>query len=430
MTRETAPPVQAAAAAEDPTRERRSVPWTTPPPVSPSVWANREFRALWIAYTGSLVGDQLARVALTVLLYSATGSAVWAASGTAVTLLAPVIGGPLLGGIADRIPRREVMIACDVASAVLLAAMALPGMPLPAMVGLLLVASLLSAPFSAARAALARDVFPDNEQYAKSIGVMALTIRVAMGAGLVGGGIAVAALGARPALLVDAVTFAASALLVRLRVAARPAARRGDELAVSGFRVILRDPILRTSAAYGWLAAFIMAPYAIVAPYATKHGGGPAMIGGLLGVQAIGAGVATWLLTSRVRPQAQTRWLVPGAVLPCAPLVLLAEDPGVVAVAALCTLSAVGASYQVVANTLFQSAVPNEYRAAEFEVVSGVLLGVQGVAMLAVAALAGPLGLTGAVAAFGAAGTLAAVALAPAGRRCTATSPPRPEDCR
>lgn len=46
----------------------------------------------------SLAGDQLARVALTVLLYAATGSAVWAAAGGVVSLLGPIVGGPLLAG--------------------------------------------------------------------------------------------------------------------------------------------------------------------------------------------------------------------------------------------------------------------------------------------------------------------------------------------
>lgn len=397
-------------------------PWIAPDPGG-SVWANSEFRALWAAFGWSLVGDQLARVALVVLLYSATGSAVWAVAGSALTLVAPMIGAPVLSPLADRWPRRRVMIACDLASAVLIATMAVPGMPLPVMVGLLGVASLLSAPFGSARSALGRDVFADDRRYAASIGVSGLTARVAITAGTVLGGVAVAALGARVALLLDAATFAASALLLWGFVAVRPAARTGPSPAGSGVRLVFGTPALRTPAMFGWLASFYVAPLAVAAPYAAKHGGGPVMVGTLLAVQTAGAGLATWYLTTRVPPAEQPRWLVPGAVLACAPLILTATDPGVPAVAVLWALSGAGTAYQIVANTAFQRAVPNEQRAAAFGVVSAVLLAGQGIGLLAVAALAGPLGPTGAVAVFGAIGTLAAFTLAPTGRRLTATTP-------
>jgi hypothetical protein len=43
------------------------------------VWAYREFRALWAAQILSVAGDQLARVALTLLVYDRTRSALLAA---------------------------------------------------------------------------------------------------------------------------------------------------------------------------------------------------------------------------------------------------------------------------------------------------------------------------------------------------------------
>lgn len=148
------------------------------------------------------------------------------------------------------------------------------------------------------------------------------------------------------------------------------------------------------------------------------------MVGALLALPAAGSGLATWYLTTRVEPARHGRWLVPGAVLASAPLMLTATDPGVPAVAALWAVSGAGVAYQIVANTAFQRAVPNEQRAAAFGVVSALLLAGQGVGLLAVAALAGPLGPTGAVAVFGAPGTLAALALAPAGHRLTTTTQP------
>src|SRR6266568_1516199 len=89
-----------------------------------------EFRALWVAEAQSLLGDQLARVALVVLAFQQTGSPAVTGLIYALTFLPAVVGGAALSGLADRFPRRTLMIACDVLRAGLLAAMAVPGMPL------------------------------------------------------------------------------------------------------------------------------------------------------------------------------------------------------------------------------------------------------------------------------------------------------------
>ena len=93
------------------------------------VFAVAEFRALWAAQVLSVGGDQLARVALTVLVYAHTGSALLAAAAYAASIAPTFLGGLLLSGLADRWPRRRVMIVCDLARVPLAALMAVPGMP-------------------------------------------------------------------------------------------------------------------------------------------------------------------------------------------------------------------------------------------------------------------------------------------------------------
>ena len=73
--------------------------------------ANREFRTLWAAEAQSVVGDQLAKVALAVVVYSRTGSAGLTALSYAAMLLPALVTGPLMSGLADAYPRRTVMIA-------------------------------------------------------------------------------------------------------------------------------------------------------------------------------------------------------------------------------------------------------------------------------------------------------------------------------
>lgn len=73
-------------------------------PTWSAVLADREFATLWVAYALSLAGDQLARVALAVLVFDATGSPAVTALAYAVTFLPWLVGGPLLAGLGDRYP--------------------------------------------------------------------------------------------------------------------------------------------------------------------------------------------------------------------------------------------------------------------------------------------------------------------------------------
>src|SRR5260370_39431224 len=98
------------------------------------VFAIGEFRALWAAQVLSVVGDQLARVALTLLVFDTTKSAFLAAVTFVASVVPVFFGGIVLAGLADRFPRRRVMIVCDVARCALVVAMIAPRLPLALLV--------------------------------------------------------------------------------------------------------------------------------------------------------------------------------------------------------------------------------------------------------------------------------------------------------
>jgi hypothetical protein len=123
-----------------------------------SVFRVQEFRSLYNAQTLSLIGDQLAAFAVAVLVFDRTGSGLLIALAYASGWLPGVVGGPFLAPYADRLPRRAVMIVCDIARAILVVVLAWPGMLLAAAITLMYVLQLFSAPFSAARSALMVDV--------------------------------------------------------------------------------------------------------------------------------------------------------------------------------------------------------------------------------------------------------------------------------
>jgi len=98
------------------------------------VFAVAEFRALWAAQLLSVIGDQLARVALTVLVYDRTRSALLAAVTFMVSVVPTFVGGITLAWLADRYPRRAVMIASDLARCALVLVMIIPGISLAGLV--------------------------------------------------------------------------------------------------------------------------------------------------------------------------------------------------------------------------------------------------------------------------------------------------------
>src|SRR6266498_2491554 len=137
------------------------------------VLAVREFRALWVADLLSVAGDQLARVGLAVLVYARTGSAAWTALAYVLTFLPALVGG---GSLADRFPRRGLMVGVDLIRAVLAGLMVLP-VPLPVLFVLVFLVAAGGAPVTKAQQALLPAILGDR--YFTGLSVWTVTSQVA-----------------------------------------------------------------------------------------------------------------------------------------------------------------------------------------------------------------------------------------------------------
>ena len=358
------------------------------------VFAVREFRALWLSMVLSVAGDRLALVALTLLVYGRTRSPLLAAIVYAAGYLPWVIGGLFLADVADRRPRRSVMIFCDAVRAVLVGAMAVPGVPIAALVALLFAVTMFAPPFESARAAITPDIL-SGERYVLGTAVIQTTYLGGQVAGAVAGGLAVAFIGVRPSLVIDAATFALSGLLIALGTRARPAAalKDGDQESPwarmrGGIRLVFGDPALRTLLLFGWLVVFYTIPEGIAAPYAHSLGGGPIATGLVIASTAFSTTIVTPLFTRFVRPRRRLALMGPLAVLTCATLVAAALRPALAVSLAIFSLSAAFGIYQVAANTAFVVRVPSQRRAQAFGIANmGVIVG-QGAAFVAAGAAA------------------------------------------
>lgn len=89
-----------------------------------SLLRDRPFRLLWLGQTLSAFGDYAMFLALAIWAKELTGSNA-AAGLTILPFAVPALFGPALGIVADRFPRRRVMIVADLAAAAILATLVL-----------------------------------------------------------------------------------------------------------------------------------------------------------------------------------------------------------------------------------------------------------------------------------------------------------------
>jgi MFS family permease len=374
-----------------------------------------EFRALWLAQIGSVLGDQLARVALTLEVYQQTHSSLLAAVTFAASVVPAFAGGVLLAGLADRYPRRRVMIACDVVRMVLVLAMTVPRLPIALLVALLFAVTMAGVPFTSARAAIYPDMLA-GDLYVLGTATTLTTYQFAQVLGFALGGAAVSAAGTRGALLVDAGTFAISAAITRLRVRQRPAPRPAEAAASSraadllaGLRLVFSVPALRTPMLLGWLAAFYNAPEGVAAPLAAGFGAGALGVGLILAAEALGASVGAIAFSRLAGPATRASWMRPLAVASCATLTAFALRPGFQLALVILFVAGLCDCYQIAAIAYFVLATPDSQRGQAFGLAqAGMSLG-QGTAMIVAGAAAQRYAPATVVAVAGALGAVAAI---------------------
>jgi len=224
--------------------------------------ARPRFRALWAALALSYVGSGAALTVLTLYVQQTRGT------GTAVAALliagtAPRLLGPLAGSLADRFDLRRLMIGADLGQMATFALLALLP-PFPAILVLLALATCLETTYMPAKATAVPALVGDDELLlANSLTGVAVNLYVALGP-LVGG-LLFAAGGAGAALLFNAATFLASALLTRalppLPPADREEGRERESVLAStrtGLRHAFANPVTRvTTLALLFMFAFV-----------------------------------------------------------------------------------------------------------------------------------------------------------------------------
>lgn len=221
------------------------------------------YRTFWSARTLSFLGDAMANVVF-VLLAARQQPGLGAAQSVSLLLLAQTIPqtlGPFVGILADRLDRRRLMIGVNLAQAVLVALIAIPKAPFT--VTLLLVAALflLATVFLPASQSVLPVIMPSELLAEANTGLrLGLNVGLAVGPALAGALLMLA--GTPVVLLVDAVSFLISALLLsrlpHLPPQAQLSTRKPSSVAEGlaniwsslreGYRYILARPLTRAVA--------------------------------------------------------------------------------------------------------------------------------------------------------------------------------------
>jgi MFS family permease len=277
---------------------------------------------LWAGQTISALGSQVSGLALPMTAtLSLMATPFQMGLLTAAGKLPAVLFGLQAGVLTDRRRRRPLMIFADVGRVALLGliplAVLLGGLDIWLLVGVAFAAGILTLLFDVAQPAylptlLSRDRLVEGNAKLQ----MSHSLAMIAGPGL--GGLIVQALGAPVAVLADAVSFGASALLLGRIETPEPAPARPEvetsvrQQVMEGLRLVRDDPILRAVTAT--LATFYLFTGVLEAAFMLYFTREVGISPGIIGL-GLGVGSAGFLLGALTLPRVTRRFGHGGAMI-------------------------------------------------------------------------------------------------------------------
>jgi MFS family permease len=224
-----------------------------------------DFWKFWFGQTISNLGSSITLFVLPLLVFKLTGSALNLGISTATTFLPYLLFGLIIGAWVDRVDRKRLMIATDIARALVLASL-----PLADMLGMLSVEWIYAAGFLNATLTIAFDAaqfaaipsLVDQRDLVSANGRIQASYSAASVAGPLLAGVLVALMPLADLLLLDTATFLVSAVsLVLVRSSFNTSVERATSSIrqdiAAGLRYVLRHPVLRNISAMMALVNFV-----------------------------------------------------------------------------------------------------------------------------------------------------------------------------
>ncbi len=262
----------------------------------------------------SNIGTWMEAVAVGILVQETTGQAAWTGLVAAANFVPAALVGPFGGALADRIPRRRLLLATTSTQTVLAAILTLlaaTGTPSPGLVaGIVFLAGCAQALGFPAFSAILPDLVPTDE----IVGAVALSSAQWNLGRVVGpaiAGIVIATGGYSWAFAINTASFlAVIAVLLVLRLPP-PAPHDGSSIFGSirqGLRFVRNEPALRVVVGYMTINSLLAAPFIALIPTMALEvlDGGPGATSALVTAQGIGAvtmALSLGILAARFGPR-------------------------------------------------------------------------------------------------------------------------------
>ncbi|MEU6697833.1 MFS transporter [Pseudonocardia sp. NPDC046786] len=263
-----------------------------------SLFADVRFRRLFAAQVVALTGTGLATVALGLLAYELAGERAALVLGSALTvkMVAYVLVGPVVGAVADRVPRRRLLLAANLVRAGVV--LALPGVTalwqVFVLIGVLQVASAI---FTPVFQSVLPDIVTGEQDYTRALSAAQLASSLETVLSPLLAAAALLVLSYSSLFVGTAIGFAVSALLVA-GTAVPPVAQRapggfGARLLL-GMRLFRAVPQLRALLALNAVVAAVGVVSLVTTVNVVRDllGGTDAQVGLLLAVSGAGTAVA------------------------------------------------------------------------------------------------------------------------------------------
>ncbi len=351
------------------------------------VWRNSAFRRIWAGQVVSEVGDWAARLAMSILVFAATGSAMQSALVFSVSLLPALGPGQWLTVRTGTLPRRTLFLITESTRAALLLLLAV----FPSTALALLVAfatGLVRVPFMSQRSAMIPEIV-GRDHVVSATKIHQVTQNLTILIGYATGGVLVGLFAVSGALLFAAGTFAVSGLLlasIRHPANRTPATKDNAPSLRVGWAALRTLPAVTAAAT---LSAIALGAGVAIESQAVPLAGtlsnttpwsASTVASALLIGSSLVAAAAAGAVPSRWRERALLTWSAALVAAPAAVGVIGFSIGGTWASAV--ALIACGAMFGAAgpANAVASLQLPLEQRAAVFALVIGALFAAQAAA--------------------------------------------------
>jgi len=346
------------------------------------VFANRDFRVLWLGQTLAHLGQSIVYVAVALYVYELTGSAQELSFALALQLLPWVVIGPVAGLLADRLERKRVLVAAYLVQTVLVALLPFTS-TLGQVYALVFLSSLLAPVVSIVRAAALPAVI-GQKLFVRGSSLDIVAYNAANVVGPLLGGWLVSLVGARPTFFVVVGCLLGATFLSLRVVIPSPATENRRALGLrmvwhdlrEGMRILVGTPVLRylvllnCVSAVGWSAPDVAA----VVYLTDSLGLGGQEYGLLRGTISLSMALGVYVLGRYARLLPRQHFLVGGVVLSGLAYVSVLGKPGLVVLLFLWFTSGIGwgASW-LMDNALWAEVTPDEVRGRVYSLAEAVV---------------------------------------------------------